>query len=77
MYYPELKGSCSSKFLSHAKLHNKALSNALKKLSNKLPGFKYSILDYYYALGDRINNATKYGTLLSLKPMVLSCQHTP
>ncbi|TXG68207.1 hypothetical protein EZV62_003142 [Acer yangbiense] len=59
--YPELKGSCSSKFLSHAKLHNKALSNALKKLSNKLPGFKYSILDYYYALGDRINNATKYG----------------
>ncbi|KAL5824127.1 hypothetical protein ACOSQ3_020190 [Xanthoceras sorbifolium] len=59
--YPELNGSCASRFLSHAKLHNKALSNALKKLSNKLPGFKYSILDYYYALGDRINNATKYG----------------
>ncbi|KAI9162212.1 hypothetical protein LWI28_024948 [Acer negundo] len=32
-----------------------------RSLSNKLPGFKYSVLDYYYALGDRINNATKYG----------------
>lgn len=61
--YPELNGSCVKNFLTHANLHNKALSIALKKLERQLLGFKYSIFDYYNSLGDRINNANKYGTL--------------
>ncbi|GLT59461.1 hypothetical protein SLA2020_322760 [Shorea laevis] len=61
MMYPEFNGSCVRNFMVHAKLHNKALSNALKKLSTELPGFKYSIFDYYTALEDRIKNPTKYG----------------
>ncbi|GAV61393.1 Lipase_GDSL domain-containing protein, partial [Cephalotus follicularis] len=59
--HPELNGTCVKSLLLHATLHNKALPNSLKKLESKLPGFKYSVFDYYNSLGDRIDNAKKYG----------------
>ncbi|KAJ0007663.1 hypothetical protein Pint_29891 [Pistacia integerrima] len=46
-----------------------ALSNALKKLESRLTGFKYSIFDYYTALLDRINHASKYG----FKEGIIAC----
>eukprot|EP00257_Ricinus_communis_P012415 XP_002534586.2 GDSL esterase/lipase 1 [Ricinus communis] len=59
--YPQLNGSCVGTFLTNANMHNKALSNTLKKMEGQLPGLKYAIFDYYHALADRIKNPTKYG----------------
>nr|XP_023893388.1 GDSL esterase/lipase 1-like [Quercus suber]POE59786.1 gdsl esterase/lipase 1 [Quercus suber] len=58
---PQLGGKCAEEPSALARLHNRALANALKKLESKLPGFKYSIFDYYNALLDKVNNASKYG----------------
>ncbi|XP_030932295.1 GDSL esterase/lipase 1-like [Quercus lobata] len=58
---PQLGGKCAKEPSALARLHNRALANALKKLESKLPGFKYSIFDYYNALLDKVNNAPKYG----------------
>ncbi|XP_058007477.1 GDSL esterase/lipase 1-like isoform X3 [Hevea brasiliensis] len=44
-----------------AKLHNKALSNVLKKLQKELQGFKYSVFDFYTSTTDRIKHPSKYG----------------
>jgi hypothetical protein len=52
---------CIEQPLALARLHNKALAEALKNLETKLPGFKYSIFDYYHELLDRIKNPSKYG----------------
>ncbi|KAE7998996.1 hypothetical protein FH972_003484 [Carpinus fangiana] len=52
---------CVEPPLALATLHNKALAEALKNLETKLPGFKYSIFDYYHELLDRIKNPSKYG----------------
>ena len=60
---PQLGGKCAKEPSALARLHNRALANALKKLESKLPGFKYSIFDYYNALLDKVNNAPKYGRL--------------
>lgn len=60
---PQLGSECAEEPLALARLHNRALANVLKKLENKLPGFKYSIFDYYSALGDRVQNPSKYGRL--------------
>ncbi|XP_031265277.1 GDSL esterase/lipase 1-like [Pistacia vera] len=68
-FYPQLNGSCSTNLLVHATMHNRALSNALKKLESRLTGFKYSIFDYYTALLDRINHASKYG----FKEGIIAC----
>ncbi|EEF27798.1 zinc finger protein, putative [Ricinus communis] len=59
--FPEMNVSCIETFLTHAKMHNEALSNALKTLQEQLPGFKYGIFDYYHALYDRMKNPTEYG----------------
>ncbi|GAV61399.1 Lipase_GDSL domain-containing protein [Cephalotus follicularis] len=58
---PETEGECEEKYLTHARLHNKFLRIALEELKNDLPRFKYAVFDYYKALGDRIENPTKYG----------------
>ncbi|XP_041017971.1 GDSL esterase/lipase 1-like isoform X2 [Juglans microcarpa x Juglans regia] len=58
---PQLGSECAEEPSALARLHNRALANVLKKLENKLPGFKYSIFDYYSALGDRVQNPSKYG----------------
>ncbi|KAJ0007985.1 hypothetical protein Pint_29423 [Pistacia integerrima] len=59
--YPELNGACVKNFLTHPNLHNKALYNKLNKMAKQLPGFKHSIMNYYYALGDRISKSPIYG----------------
>ncbi|XP_058007473.1 GDSL esterase/lipase 1-like isoform X2 [Hevea brasiliensis] len=43
-----------------AKLHNKALSNVLKKLQKELQGFKYSVFDFYTSTTDRIKHPSKF-----------------
>ncbi|KAL0009719.1 hypothetical protein SO802_004827 [Lithocarpus litseifolius] len=58
---PQLGSGCAEEPSALARLHNRALANVLKKLESKLQGFKYSIFDYYNALGDRVNNPSKYG----------------
>ncbi|KAK4591482.1 hypothetical protein RGQ29_021615 [Quercus rubra] len=58
---PQLGSGCAEEPSALARLHNSALASVLKKLESKLPGFKYSIFDYYNALGDRVNNPSKYG----------------
>lgn len=58
---PTLGDSCAQEPCTLAQMHNAALSATLKKLSKRLPGFKYSIFDYYNSLLERINNPSKYG----------------
>lgn len=57
----KLGGGCDEVVSTMARQHNRALSGALKKLESTLPGFKYSIFDYYNALLDKINKPFKYG----------------
>ncbi|XP_028064272.1 GDSL esterase/lipase 1-like isoform X4 [Camellia sinensis] len=54
-------GSCDQLAMSLATLHNTLLAQSLKNLESHLPGFQYSIFDYYNALYDRIANPSKYG----------------
>uniref|UniRef100_A0A5B6Z2C5 Putative GDSL esterase/lipase 1-like n=1 Tax=Davidia involucrata TaxID=16924 RepID=A0A5B6Z2C5_DAVIN len=58
---PSVGGGCAELPLALARRHNRLLSNALKKLEAELPGFKFSIFDYYNSLYDRISNPSKYG----------------
>ncbi|XP_031257000.1 GDSL lipase-like [Pistacia vera] len=44
-----------------ALLLNNALANATRQLETQLPGFKYSIFDYYNLLFDMTYNPSKYG----------------
>ncbi|KAK9281791.1 hypothetical protein L1049_004697 [Liquidambar formosana] len=44
-----------------AKVHNIALSKLLKKLATQLPGFKYSLFDYYTSLAQRTLYSSKFG----------------
>ncbi|XP_065869461.1 GDSL lipase-like [Euphorbia lathyris] len=59
--FPQVNGTCVRTFLVNANLHNRALSQAMNKLETQLPGFKYSIFDYFHALAARIQNPAKYG----------------
>ena len=52
---------CVEGLQSLARQHNKALAGVLRDLESQLPGFKYSIFEYYDALTDRVLNPTKYG----------------
>ncbi|KAI9102993.1 hypothetical protein K1719_023432 [Acacia pycnantha] len=54
-------GQCNEKENLLAREHNKALIQVMKQLEREVPGFKYSILDYYTSLRDRIFNPLKYG----------------
>ncbi|CAL5443695.1 unnamed protein product [Camellia sinensis] len=54
-------GNCDQLAMSLATLHNTLLAQSLKNLESHLPGFQYSIFDYYNALYDRIANPSKYG----------------
>ncbi|KAL7162785.1 hypothetical protein ACSBR2_043129 [Camellia fascicularis] len=56
-----LGGSCAEFPMALARRHNSMLLVVLKKLESQLPGFKYSIFDYYNALRDRFINPSKYG----------------
>ncbi|KAI9160036.1 hypothetical protein LWI28_004491 [Acer negundo] len=57
----KLGSACAEELNSLARLHNRYLSIVLNKLESHLPGYKYSIFDCYNALGDRVNNPSKYG----------------
>lgn len=57
-----IDGDCIKEPLSYAILHNKALSYVLKELQIKLPGFKYSLYDFYTSLQQRIDHPSNYGT---------------
>ncbi|XP_031375377.1 GDSL esterase/lipase 3-like [Punica granatum] len=52
---------CSHEVMSLAKMHNTAMSNVLRKLEKTLPGFKYSLFDYFSTLASITNYAPKYG----------------
>ncbi|KAK0597305.1 hypothetical protein LWI29_023870 [Acer saccharum] len=57
----KLGSACADEVSSLARLHNRYLSIVLNKLESHLPGFKYSIFDFYNAFADRVNNPSKYG----------------
>jgi len=54
-------GSCMEKATNLAKMFNSALPEMLKKLEKQLPGFKYTIFNFFKVLVDSIDNPTKYG----------------
>ncbi|TKY64213.1 GDSL esterase/lipase 1 [Spatholobus suberectus] len=56
----KMGGGCDELASAMARQHNRFLSVALKKLESTLPGFKYSIFDYYSALLDKTNKPSKY-----------------
>lgn len=63
---PALVDGCTEELSSQAQMHNAALVKTLRKLPKNLPGFKYSIFDYYNSLLDRVNNPSKYGELMTI-----------
>ncbi|XP_048503825.1 GDSL esterase/lipase 5 [Beta vulgaris subsp. vulgaris] len=55
-------GDCIKEpLLSYPKQHNIALVSILNELKMKLPGFKYSLYDFYTNLQQRIDYPSKYG----------------
>ena len=58
---PGNTGACKQELTTLAILHNKALSEVLQKLENELSGIKYSIIDTYTILSERINSPLRYG----------------
>ncbi|KAK3220613.1 hypothetical protein Dsin_014583 [Dipteronia sinensis] len=57
----EFNVDCVERYTRHALLHNNFLSISLKEMEGELPGFKYTIFDFYNALRNRILNPRKYG----------------
>ncbi|XP_015168407.1 GDSL esterase/lipase 5-like [Solanum tuberosum] len=58
-------GSCMEKATNLAKMFNSALPEMLKKLEKQLPGFKYTVFNFFKVLADSIDNPTKYGLKIS------------
>ncbi|XP_059643409.1 GDSL esterase/lipase 1-like [Cornus florida] len=58
---PSVGGNCDELPSALARRHNRILSITLKRLESQLPGFKYSIFDYYNSLYDMVFNPSKYG----------------
>ncbi|XP_015078865.1 GDSL esterase/lipase 2-like [Solanum pennellii] len=58
-------GSCMEKATNLAKLFNSALPEMLKKLEKQLPGFKYTIFNFFKVIADSIHNPTKHGLKIS------------
>ncbi|KAG5523613.1 hypothetical protein RHGRI_035421 [Rhododendron griersonianum] len=57
-------GECVQEVTALVKLHNTAFLKDLKKLEIQLQGFKYSNFDFYNSATERIENPSKYGSLL-------------
>ncbi|KAL2932986.1 GDSL esterase/lipase 5 [Bienertia sinuspersici] len=55
------KGDCQKEVSSYTRLHNKVLSQVLKELPKKLPGFKYALFDFHTSTLQRIKHPSKYG----------------
>ncbi|XP_049387956.1 GDSL esterase/lipase 5-like [Solanum stenotomum] len=58
-------GSCMEEVTNMAKFFNSALPEMLKKLEKQLPGFKYTIFNFFKVFADSIDNPTKYGFKIS------------
>ncbi|XP_015168434.1 GDSL esterase/lipase 5-like [Solanum tuberosum] len=58
-------GSCMEKATNLAKMFNSALPKMLKQLEKQLPGFKYTIFNFFKVVADSIHNPTKYGVKIS------------
>ncbi|GAB4841939.1 hypothetical protein Ancab_011896 [Ancistrocladus abbreviatus] len=54
-------GNCVKEPQTLAKTHNLAFLGVAKNLETKLPGFKYSVFDYYSSAADRVIYDTRYG----------------
>lgn len=52
---------CSEEANNIAKMYNVAFIELIKKLQAELPGFTYSLYDFYNSLNLRVLNGTKYG----------------
>ncbi|XP_065868544.1 GDSL lipase-like [Euphorbia lathyris] len=59
---------CLEELMELSRLHNKLLLKAAKELETDLPGFKYSIFDYYSSLYDIIKHPTQYGFQFAATP---------
>ncbi|KAF7813985.1 GDSL esterase/lipase 1-like [Senna tora] len=57
---PPTKDGCVEEVTQFVKLHNEALSEALHGLQTQLKGFKYSYIDFYTSLNERIKAPSKY-----------------
>lgn len=55
------KGTCAPEPQELAKMHNNAFGALLKRLQSQLPGFKYSVYDFYTALYLRVLYGSRYG----------------
>ncbi|XP_021716586.1 GDSL esterase/lipase 4-like [Chenopodium quinoa] len=53
--------SCLADLDELARMHNAAFAKLANKLQKRLPGFKYSIYDFYTAVDLRVLNAYSYG----------------
>ncbi|PON62549.1 Lipase [Trema orientale] len=56
-------GACLDQITPYIQLHNKGISKLLQKLQNdnKLNGFRYSNIDFYSFLKERMYHPSKYG----------------
>ncbi|KAL5583393.1 hypothetical protein UlMin_015835 [Ulmus minor] len=54
-------GACLDQITPFVELHNKEFSKLLQKLQRELKGFKYSLLDVYTFLKERMDHPSKYG----------------
>lgn len=58
---PARTGGCKEELTDVARLHNRALSEALQKLEIQLTGFKYSLHDFFTSLNEITEDPSKYG----------------
>ncbi|KAK6787251.1 hypothetical protein RDI58_015776 [Solanum bulbocastanum] len=58
-------GSCMEEASNLAKIFNSALPEMLKQLEKQLPGFKYTIFNFFKVVADSIHNPRKYGFKIS------------
>lgn len=60
-YMLSYKGTCAPEPQELAKMHNTAFAALTKRLQSQLPGFKYSIYDFYSSLYLRVLYPSRYG----------------
>ncbi|XP_030490888.2 GDSL esterase/lipase 1 [Cannabis sativa] len=54
-------GACFDQITPYIQLHNKEISKLLHNLQYELHGFKYSYIDFYSFLKERMDHPSKYG----------------
>lgn len=56
-------GACFDKMAPYIELHNKEISELLKKLQIELKGFKYSLVDVYSLFEEIRDQPSKFGKI--------------